>query len=264
MHEDTTLSDPEPNLSNGSTGSQGTDGSKGPHGPHGLSVPYSTAPPRGFMAFMERIMRWMFFLLVMRPLAIIILGLNIRHYERLPHVGPAVIVANHNSHLDALVLMTIFPIGMLEKIRPVAAADYFLRNRCLAWFSTRILGIIPVDRQVRSKHADPIAGISEALGRQQVVILFPEGQRGEPERLEKFKTGIAHLAQRHPDVPVVPIFLHGLGKALPKGEGLLVPFICDVFVGESLFWEDNRAAFMHSLEERMQNLAAEGHFSPWV
>jgi 1-acyl-sn-glycerol-3-phosphate acyltransferase len=95
------------------------------------------------------------------------------------------------------------------------------------------------------------------------VILFPEGSRGEPERLGEFKTGVAHLARRFPTVPFVPIFLHGLGKALPRGEALLVPFFCDVFIGEPLVWTGDKAGFMQELTNRITGLAAEGNFPAW-
>lgn len=80
-----------------------------------------------------------------------------------------------------------------------------------------------------------------AFGAGDILILFPEGSRGQ---LETFKTGIAHIAKRHPEVPIAPVSLHGLGKALPRGEGVLVPFFCNVFVGESIPWTGGRDEFM--------------------
>jgi 1-acyl-sn-glycerol-3-phosphate acyltransferase len=158
--------------------------------------------------------------------------------------------------------MSLFPSRLLPRLRPVAAADYFLRNRALAWFSRRVMGILPIDRRGGAT-ADPLAPASEALARGEVVILFPEGTRGEPERLARFKSGVGHLARRHPEAPVVPVFLHGLGKALPRGAWLPVPFFCDVFVGEPLGGAGEPRALVDELTMRMTALAAEGTFPPW-
>ena len=178
---------------------------------------------------MNSVLRYFFFLCIVRPVILIIPRLNVRRRELLHTNGPAIVVANHNSHLDALTLMTLFGMRRLSIVRPVAAVDYFLRNKWRSWFSTQIIGIIPLKHAVSGERSDPLAGISDALAAGNILILFPEGSRGQPEQLETFKTGIAHIAKRHPEVPIVPVFLHGLGKALPRGEGILVPFFCDVF-----------------------------------
>ena len=205
----------------------------------------------------------LFFLLIVRPIALIVLGLNIRHREHIPAKGPAIVVSNHNSHLDTLVLMTLLPWSLLKSARPVAAQDYFFQNTLLKWFALTIMHIIPLERHITDRSHDPLAGCSDALKQGDILILFPEGSRGEPEQLGTFKTGIAHLAKRHPDIPITPIFLHGLGKALPKGEGLLVPFFCDVFVGEPLLWTGDKAGFMTVLETAIKALAEEGHLPAW-
>jgi 1-acyl-sn-glycerol-3-phosphate acyltransferase len=205
----------------------------------------------------------LFFALVVRPVVLVLLGLNVRHRERLPRGGPAVIVANHNSHLDVCALMSLFPMRLLPKLRPVAAQDYFFRYGWLKWFSLNIFGIIPLDRQATRTKEHPLAPISHALDAGDIVILFPEGSRGDPEQMGEFKTGVAHLGKLHPTVPFHPIYMHGLGKALPRGEALLVPVICDVFVGEPLAWSGDKKTFVDNLSDRINALAAEGQFTPW-
>ena len=212
---------------------------------------------------MNGLLRQLFFLLLVRPLVLLVLGLNVRHAELLPLSGPAILVANHNSHLDTLVLTTLLPHRLLPLIRPVAADDYFLKNRPLAWFATAIMGIIPLTRRPRPGQ-DPLQLLVEALDRGEILILYPEGSRGLPEEMTELKSGIAHLARRRPQVPVVPLFLHGLGKALPKGEAVLVPFFVDVFVGPPVRFEGDRKAFMALLESRLQALGAQGRFPDWA
>lgn len=209
-----------------------------------------------------KIPRLIFFNAV-RALVHVLLGLNVRRRHLLPGEGPAIVVANHNSHLDTLVLMSLFPLRRLPVIRPIAAADYFLRTRFMAWFATQLIGIIPVERGKASKTFDPLRPCREALDKGNIIILFPEGTRGEPEKLSQFKKGIAHLAECYPSVPVIPVFLHGLGKALPKDDFVLIPFFCDVLAGERIEYPGSRAAFMEALNTRFQALAEEGHFPPW-
>lgn len=209
---------------------------------------------------MNHWLRSLFFLLIVKPLVVVVLGTNIKHGQRLPRKGPAMLVANHNSHLDTFVLMSLYPLRELSRIRPVAAADYFFRYRLLSWFALRIVGIIPLDREHTStKRANPIAPCLEALDHDEILLLFPEGTRGEPEQMTTFKSGVAHLMKCRPDVPAVPIFMHGLGKALPRGEALLVPNICDISIGEPLHWLEDKASTMGKLEHAFQELQAERH-----
>jgi 1-acyl-sn-glycerol-3-phosphate acyltransferase len=209
------------------------------------------------------VLKQLFFFCFVRPLVFIFLGVNARNRKGLPEQGPALVVANHNSHLDTLVLMSLFPIRQLLKVRPVAAADYWLSNPFIAWFANHILRIVPVERRREHRESDPLERISEALAAGDILIFFPEGSRGEAEKLSRFRSGVARLAQRHPSVPIIPVFLHGLGKSLPRGEGLLVPFICDVFVGESLKGEQNQTSFLNDLEQRVEELAALAHPPKW-
>lgn len=168
--------------------------------------------------------------------------------QYVPTNGPAIVVANHNSHLDTLVIMVLLGTARW-RLRPVAAADYFLRNRMIRWLSCEVFRIIPIARHEikKSKLSDVFNPITEALRNNEVVLLYPEGTRGEPEKMQSFKSGIAYIASEHADVPIIPIFLYGLGRAMPRGDGLLVPVCCTAFIGSPIVWNGSRRSFMESL-----------------
>lgn len=212
---------------------------------------------------MAYLLRLLFYGVIVRTVVLFVLGLNVRHRERLPAKGPAILAANHNSHLDAMAMISLLPLHLLPKVRPVAAADYFLKNPLLAWFALNVIGIVPLNRQRQHLHDDLLAPVASALERGEILVFFPEGSRGNPEQLAEFKSGLARIAERRPDVPVIPVFTHGLGKALPKGEWMIVPFFVDIFVGAPLHFDGDRTGYMQQYRDAMAALALEEKHAEW-
>jgi 1-acyl-sn-glycerol-3-phosphate acyltransferase len=203
------------------------------------------------------VLKFAFVLLVAWPVMLVWLGINVRNRGVLPRRGPAIIAANHNSHLDTLALFALFPLALIPKVRPVAAADYFMRSRVMAWLSRNVLDIIPVRRAGHARGSDPLEECHAALERGEILIVFPEGTRGEPEQMAGLKCGIARLAQRNPSAPVVTVFMRGLGRSMPKGALLPAPVRADIFLGKPFCWTGSRQSFMATLREMFDSLRAQ-------
>ncbi|MEQ1818855.1 MAG: lysophospholipid acyltransferase family protein [Terricaulis sp.] len=195
-------------------------------------------------------------MLVVRPIARLLFGLDVIGKEKLPTKGPAIIAANHNSHVDTIVLLCLLPSKLLPITRPVAAADHFDKGGFGSWFSRNIIGIIPIKRGGAARGEDVLAGAKEALGRGEILVVFPEGSRGEPEEMTRFKTGVARLIEAHPEVAVTPVYLQGAGRSLPKDAKLLVPFNTTAVVGEPLTWTGSHHGFIDELRTRIEALKA--------
>ncbi len=203
---------------------------------------------------MNSTLKILFFIFFIKPLVFIGLGLNIRGRNNLPTKGPAIIAANHNSHLDTMVLMSMYPLAALHKVRPVAAADYFLRHKVIAWLSLKIIGIIPLDRSGKVSRDTIFNDCHKALDDGHILLIFPEGSRGKPEELSSLKKGIYYLVKDRDDTMVTPVVMHGLGRALPKGEALLVPFNCDVIIDVAIEKCSSANNFLEKLSDTYKKL----------
>lgn len=204
-----------------------------------------------------KLLKYAFFLILIKPFVWILLRLRVRDSVNLPEQGPAILAANHNSHLDTMVLMALYPIHKLHHVRPAAAADYWLKNDVVAWFARNIIGIVPVYRQGTDEHPDPLVHCHQALSEGAILIFFPEGSRGEPEVLGRFKYGLAKLVEANTQVPVFPIFLHGVGRVWPKGAAVPIPDVVDAMVGRAVYWTQSREEFMKRFTQNIQQLAAQ-------
>ena len=198
---------------------------------------------------MSSILRTLFTLCIVWPVIWLWLGLRIRHRDRLPIRGPAIIVANHNSHMDVFALLSLFPLRRQASIHPVAAADYFLRNKVMAWFALNILNIIPISR--KGGETNPLGQCEQALRDGKILILFPEGTRGEPGKLSPLKSGLWHLSQRVPDVPIIPVWLRGTEHVMAKGNRIPLPLFIDVNIGRALRFHDDKHRFMDELRQQL-------------
>jgi 1-acyl-sn-glycerol-3-phosphate acyltransferase len=132
--------------------------------------------------------------------------------------GPALFIANHQSHMDTLVLAEALPPRVSDNLYFGAAADrWFVKGRkkleLNPLYQSIVLGNFPVVRGGGAKALDYARWL---LRRGCNVCLFPEGTRATDDELGAFKQGPALLAL-DADVPVVPIYLSGLRGIRPKG-----------------------------------------------
>jgi 1-acyl-sn-glycerol-3-phosphate acyltransferase len=204
------------------------------------------------------VLQRLFFALVLRPFVNGVMGKRVHGSENLPAEDPFLLVANHDSHLDTPLLLSLFPGSRLSRIRPVAAADYW-GSGLRRFVSEKLFRVLPIARR-GAEAGDSVARMEEALDRGESLILFPEGTRGDPEVLQPFRSGAARLASARPRVPVVPVYLANTGRNLPRGSALFLPMICDIWIGEPVAVDADVARTREAIEAGVRALAekAEG------
>ncbi|MDH3627765.1 MAG: 1-acyl-sn-glycerol-3-phosphate acyltransferase [Acidobacteriota bacterium] len=173
---------------------------------------------------------WLFHFGFGRPVLRWVAGVHYRRRNLVPR-GPCVVVANHNSHLDAALLMGLFPLRRLPFVHPIAAADYFGKTWFKRTMAMLMMNAIPIERKA-AKGQDPMLPMADALRAGKSLILFPEGSRGEAGVMARFRPGIGRLAQLAPGTLIVPVFLSGPERIWGRGTLLPVPQAVDVVVGK--------------------------------
>jgi len=165
---------------------------------------------------------------------------------------------NHASHADFLLIFSALPPALRAHTRPVAGADYWEVSALRRYLIHDVLNGVLVERTAAERREDPVEVMAAALAAGDSLILFPEGTRNTgDEILQPFKSGLYHLATRHPDVDLVPVWLENLGRVLPKGEAIPIPLLCSVNFGEPLHLipDETKTAFLARTREALLELA---------
>ena len=159
--------------------------------------------------------------------------------ENLPVAPPFVMVANHASHLDALVLAAALPRKVGANTFPVAAGDVFFESVAMSAATIVFVNALPLWRKKATGHAleDLRARLLEG---RTGLILFPEGARSRDGQMLPFKSGIGRIVAGT-SIPVVPCWLDGACEAFPPGKWIPRPRRLVVRVGKPLTFADQPA-----------------------
>jgi 1-acyl-sn-glycerol-3-phosphate acyltransferase len=148
--------------------------------------------------------------------ALFTLGFSLRMQGKhnMPTEGPALIVANHQSFLDPLI------IGLVAQ-RPLVylARKTLFKNRYFAAM-IRSLNAVPIDQEGVGKEG--IRAILEQLSRGRAVVVFPEGERTWDGKMLPLRPGIQLLIKRT-KAPIIPIGIAGAFDAWPRVRAYPLP-----------------------------------------
>jgi 1-acyl-sn-glycerol-3-phosphate acyltransferase len=144
-------------------------------------------------------------------MAIMTLCFSLRTTGRrnIPRRGPALLIGNHQSFLDPLVMGVASPRHLCFLARKTLFRNGFFGTLLSSW------NTVPVDQEGVAKEG--LKTILEELKQGNAVLVFPEGQRSWDGNLLPLKPGIQLLIKRSM-VPIIPIGVAGANIALPRGK----------------------------------------------
>jgi len=177
-----------------------------------LGVDYDTAWSRRYPA---RLARAVVLDTLTRPLTHLVASPEVRGDEALALVEPpAIYVANHASHLDTPLLLSVLPSPVRHKTVVAAAADHFFDRRWKAHLWALGLAAFPIERHRVNRRSAVIA--ADLLNEGWNLVIYPEGGRSPDGWFQPMRGGAAYLAART-GRPVVPVHIEGTYRILPRG-----------------------------------------------
>ncbi|MFL2574406.1 MAG: lysophospholipid acyltransferase family protein [Flavobacteriales bacterium] len=185
----------------------------------------------------------------------IFIGLKYVNEKTLKNKKQFILIANHNSHMDTMAIMSAIPSRYIHKVHPIAARDFFGGSLFKKILMRYLVNATLIKRDRDDPNNDPIDSMDKMLKKSRSLILFPEGSRGIPGVMAKFKKGLGYLIQRNPEINVIPVYLDNVYKTLPRGKNLILPYNCSIKFGDPIkFKSMEMDDILLSSEKAMQKL----------
>jgi 1-acyl-sn-glycerol-3-phosphate acyltransferase len=160
------------------------------------------------------------------PLLKVLFRLEVKGRDNIPKRGGVVLASNHASFLDPPAVAIASP----RQLHFLAKENLF-KVKVLSWF-VRKTNALPISRE---RMQMSIARKSlEILRKGGALLLFPEGTRSSTGKIAEGKRGVGLIATKA-NVPVVPVFIKGSGKALPINKRWITSHKVRVIFGKPLY-----------------------------
>ncbi len=152
-----------------------------------------------------------------------------------PDLKQRIYYANHNSHIDFILLWSSLPKPIRRKTRPVAASDYWNKDGLRRFLIQDTFNGVTIKRN-RENNADPLQPIKDVLSDGYSIIFFPEGTRNLDDDVDllQFKSGLYHLHKQFPEIEIIPVWISNLRRVMPKGALIPLPLLSTVCFGAPL------------------------------
>ncbi len=189
-----------------------------------------------------RFMVWLASLLVYR--------LRIYGQQNIPRTGGALLVANHVSFLDGVLML----LASSRSVRMIAYAD-FVEHPLVRWL-TRMYGVIPIRPEDGPKSIlRSLKTARQAIENGELVCIFAEGQITRTGQLQPFQRGLIRIIQGI-EAPVIPVYLDGLWGSIFSFRGGRFfwkrprrwPYPINILFGRPLAATDDINAARHGVE----------------
>lgn len=200
------------------------------------------------MKNMNVFLRLFIHLFLLRPFVKFFFGINIVGKENIHGLDRYIIIANHNSHLDIILLFSILPVKNILITRPVADKQYFSRSKIVFNLVKFLFDPIWVVRGEIKKDNDILDEFKNNIEDGHNLIIFPEGTRGKPGEIAGFKSGVGRLVSQYQNLPIIPVFLFGPERAFPKKVFFPLPIWNDILVGPPQLYKGAPKDTTRSLE----------------
>ncbi len=166
--------------------------------------------------------------------------------------GPLLIIANHSSHFDTVIVLSVLPSKIWSRTAVVAAADRMYRERVKGMMHSLRYNAFPI---TRGGGREALAYSQWLLHNAWSLLIFPEGKRSRTGELMPFRGGPAILALGQ-HVPVLPVFIKGASDILSPGSQKSTPAPVLVRIGEAFTFPQATSIpeAKHAMEEAMRAL----------